>query len=179
MLIMRCELKIPSQLARAPAQCYHAVRKKIVAGASVTGKYRRRIANTPIQKIKRPIIAPGDPSRASPCSPCIVLPCLVAALAGSRDRVKLPLLLAGHCVVRSEKPSNTVLASGYTNDDRLVHNQRCSSHRETIGWICHLGLPDHLSIVCVNRYQVPIQSAEKERVAKNGEPSIYCTTTNW
>src|SRR5262249_50261792 len=146
------KLKIPCQFPGARVQRNDAVGKKIVAGTHLTRKIWTGIADTPVDEIKRWVIASSNPSGATSGSPGIAPPRLVADFARTRNGVELPKPLPSSHVEGSEKSANTELTSRYPNNYGTIYNEWRSSQRVTIGWVCHLSLPDHLSIVCIDSH---------------------------
>src|SRR5712671_5094453 len=173
MLVVRGELKIPCQFAGIPPQRDYTIGKEIITRARGTQKSWSRIANTPVKKIKGGIIGSGHKGWTSAGSPCLILPCLVTALTGARDRVEFPLLFARCNFVGLQNSSNFRLSSGYTYDDGMIYNEGRNSHGRAVRGTCHLGFPNHSPVVGVDGNQVSITTSKEKRVPQNCEAPIY------
>src|SRR6185437_5653283 len=100
-------------------------------------------------------------------------PCFVPGFAWTRDRVESPLLLAGLDVIGGEKPPNPELASRDPDHDGMIDDERRPGHRVAFGGACDQRSPDDLSIVCVDRDQIPVEAAEKERGPLRRTPPVH------
>src|SRR6516162_3504355 len=96
----------------------HTVGEQVIAGTHVRREIRTWISDAPIKQVSRRIIASRVPCRAAARSPRIIFPALVSDFAQTRDRFKFPLSLTSRCIVGSEKPTSSELASCYPDHDR-------------------------------------------------------------
>ena len=97
----------------------------------------------------------------------------MAGFARTGDCIKSPLLLAARYVIGGEKPPSAELACGDPDHDGMIDDERGAVNRVTIGGTSDQRLPDNLSIVRVNRNQIAVQTAEKERAAGDREAPIH------
>src|SRR5262245_61246053 len=156
MVVVWCELEVPDQLSRADLQCKHAVREEVVAGASVTGENRRRIADSPVHKSERGVKASRIPGGTSAGTPSLVLPCLVSGLTRTRNGVELPLQPAGCCVVRRQQTADAKLPSGHADDNGAVRNERRASQGIARSGIHDPCLPDQPPRIRIERHEIAI-----------------------
>src|SRR4051812_31540281 len=84
-----------------------------------------RIADTPIGQIRFRIVRSGVPYRAPAGFPTIAWrPGFVAGLAGRRNRIEAPCLLASLCIVRVNEAAHRTIATGRSDDDLVLHHER-------------------------------------------------------
>ena len=150
------------------SQYWHARRsvlsvKRLSPEPDVSLETRGWIAYAPVKQVQRWVITPGDPSWSTTGFPRIVLPRVMSEFARARDRVELPLLLASFRVVGGQKATNSVLATGNANDDRLVDDERRSCHGKAIRRFAYLRLPNDIAGVGIKSDQITIETAEEQR----------------
>src|SRR5262249_6603016 len=86
-----------------------------------------------------------------------VLPGLVAGLAGTRDGVGAPELLAGVEVGRVDIAADAELAAGRAHDRDVADHERCQCDRLSHGGGGDLALPNFLSPRLVYRKYPPVE----------------------
>ena len=104
------------------------------AGVEIVARpYRRveraRIADAPVDRVQLGIERAGDPGRAAAELPGVALPGFVAGLAGSRNRIGAPQMLAGLRIPAVDEVAGAELGAGNTGDHHTVGDQRRDRHR--------------------------------------------------
>ena len=104
--------------------------------------------------------------------PGIARPGFVAGLAGARNRIESPGLLACARIVGGEEPANTEFTTGHTYNDFVLDYERRVDHG-----VARLGpgdgdVPDGLAGFCIDREQMAVDGAHEERVAEDCKTAI-------
>ena len=151
--IVRRVLVAPLDLAVAWAERQHACRPFVVAGAVFRVPVRAGIADALIERVGVGVVGRGLPDRSAAVLPAVlaVLPGLVAGLAGARDGVGAPGLLAGVEIGAVDPAADAEFAAGRADDGDVADDQR--RQRDGFGnrRVGHLALPDHLAGGLVER----------------------------
>src|SRR5262249_44772563 len=124
-------LEAPLDLAVRGREGEHARRPLVVARPVFRIPVGARVANALIERVGLGIIGGGFPDRRAAVLPALlaVLPGLVAGLAGARNGVGAPDLLAGVEVGAVDEAADAVFAPGAADDGDVAHDQRCRGQR--------------------------------------------------
>src|SRR5689334_4624015 len=98
--------------------------------------------------------------------------------AGARNGPEAPASLARLRVVSIEEPTNAVLATGYTSDDHVLHDQWSDSNAVPGFVIGNLDVPEHGSCFRIQREQVSIDCAKKNAIAKYSNAPVHLTAAD-
>src|SRR5262249_23628286 len=125
----------------------HARRPLVVARPVFRIPVGARVANALIERVGLGIIGSGFPDRRAAVLPALlaVLPGLVAGLAGARNGVGAPDLLAGVEVGAVDEAADTIFTAGAADDGDVAHDQWRSSERLGDCRIGDLALPGDLA----------------------------------
>ena len=156
--VVRRELVVPDDLAGLRPQREHRGGVEVVARAALRGP-RRGIADAPVHEIELRIIGPGDPRRAAPDLPGIVVlwPGVVALLAARGNRIAAPELLAAVGVIAVDEAAHAELGAGIADDQHAVGDERRERQGYAVLPFRHLGLPQFLAGLGVEREHVRIE----------------------
>src|SRR5262249_50457036 len=124
--VVRSVLEPPLDLAVTRADREHTRRPLVVAGPIFRIPVGPGIADALVDRVGLSIIGAGFPDRAAAVLPALlaVLPGLVAGLAGARDGVGPPHLLAGVEVDALDESADAELATGGAGNADVTHCQR-------------------------------------------------------
>src|SRR4029077_3303717 len=109
----------------------------------------------------------------APVFPIIALPCFVPRLAGTGDCVEPPSLFAAVRFVSRDEAANTVLAAGHADDHFVLYYEWRERHRVTRGRIGQLVVPDRVTVLRINGYQMRVDSSHEQRIAEDGHTAIH------
>ena len=118
------------------------------------------------------VVRARDPDRSAAVLPVVAAPRFAAGLAGARNRVEAPNLLAGLHVVRGDEAADTVLAAARADDHQVLDDERRHRHGVRELRIGHRCIPKRLAVARVDRDQVRVERAHEQRVAVNREAAI-------
>src|SRR5262249_34855924 len=113
---------------------------------------RHGIARTPVGKVGGRVVGAGavEGAAASEIGVVVVLPALVAGLTGPRDRIGLPLDVAGLRVERGDPVAQAAVATGTADDDVVLERERRGGEFE-VGLVEQVLVPDYLAGILVGR----------------------------
>ena len=152
--IVRRELVMPFQLAGVGVERDDRIGVEVVAWPLRAVVVGAGVADAPIRQVELRIVGAGHPDRAAAVLPGVGiaealrvgfgqrLPRLVAGLAGRRNRVEAPCLLAGRRVVGGDEAADAVLAAADADDHLVLDDQRRVRDRIAVRGLRDRGLPD-------------------------------------
>ena len=104
--------------------------------------------------------------------PRVAGPGFVARLAGSGNGVEAPDLLAGLGVVSGDEAANAVLAAGGADDHFVLHHERRERDGVAGVRIGHLGVPQRMAALGIDRDDVRVDGAHEQSVARIASPRL-------
>src|SRR5262249_22474611 len=136
---------------------------EVVAGPIGRVVFRRGIAGAPIGDVGVGIVGAGDIERAAAGPPgvVLVLPGLVAGLAGAGDRERLPFDVAGLRIERRDPVAHAAVAAGGADDDLVLERERRRVEID-VGLIVELFVPDDLAGVAVGRDDAGVAAGDRD-----------------
>src|SRR5262249_54528468 len=123
-------LVAPFDLAVRGREREHAGGPLVVARPIFRIPVGASIADALVKRVSLRIVGRGLPDRGAAVLPALlaVLPGLVAGLAGARNGVSAPDLLAGVEVGAIDKAADSEFAAGGADDGDVAHDQRCCGY---------------------------------------------------
>src|SRR5579864_1443342 len=171
--IVRRELEVPFQFARIGVESQHASRIKIVAGAGVSHKVRRRITGCPIQSIEFRIIGTGHPGRPTSVKIGIVGPTRGAKLPGPGYCPETPHQLSSLRIVGGHKSADSGVATGSTHDHRVFHYEWRAGGAVLLGLIGIFNVPAQAARASVEAEQMSIIGFYVNRIVPYGNTAVF------
>src|SRR3989441_6977277 len=98
-------------------------------------------------------------------------------LSRTRDSVETPLAFSGGCVVGVDEAANTVLTSGDSHNDEILHSQRRQGEAVTILVVDGRDVPDQIASIGVESNDVGVKRGHEYFVAEDGESAIHAPAT--
>ena len=126
--IVRRELVVPLDLSGLGIKRQHRAGVEVVARPA-GGIERARIADAPIDRVQFRIERAGDPGRSAAKLPGIARPGIVAGLAGRRDGIGAPEMLAGLRIPAVDEVAGAEFGAGNAGDHHAVGDERRHRHR--------------------------------------------------
>ena len=150
-------------LAGIGIESQHRAGIEVVARMGRTGP-GRGVADAPIDRLGVLIVVAGHPGRASAGFPVVALPGVVARLAFAGNGEGPPQFLAVVGIERDDIAADAELAAGATDDDLSVDDQRHQGQILALLVVLHLGVPEDLAGLGVERHDMVIRCREIELV---------------
>ena len=173
--VVRRELIVPLELSGIGIDGEHGAGVKIVAGAEIAVVVRPRIARSPIDEIQIRVIGAVVPGGGPAGLPRIAGPGSEAGLAGLRDGVEAPEMLAGGRVVGVEESGNAVLAASHSDDELIFDDQGCARGGVAtgLGVVVHLGLPQLAAGLGVHGDHVHVERVHEQAISKYRQAAVH------
>ena len=157
-------LVIAAQLAGLDVERDDGVRIEVVAGAHVA-RPRPGIAGAPERQAEPGVVAAGDPHRRAAGLPRVLRPRVVTELAGARNRIRLPDLVARVRVERDDEAADAALAARHTDHDPPLRGERRERHVVAAVVVLDRALPCHLAGRGVERDDLRVAGRRVDLVA--------------
>ncbi len=173
--VVRGALVVPADLTAVHVHGDDAVGEQVVALADLSVEVGRRVAGAHVQQVRLRVEGAGDPGvRPAPCPGLAVGgPGLRAGLPGLGHRVAAPLVLAGFESERVEVAAYAELATGASDDDHALHDQR-GERGALPGPDVPVGLvPDPLAGGGVERDHTSVRRDEEDLPLGHGDPAVH------
>ena len=122
------------------------------------------VADRPVQRVVLFVVRAGDPRGTAAVLVRFAAPRLGARLAGGRDRVGFPYLVACIGVERDDPAAHAVLGARGAGDDLAAQRQRHDREALGVGVVANLLVPDDLTGRVAERDDVRIQGGEVDLV---------------
>src|SRR5438552_1584399 len=128
MIISRCELEIPAELAGTRLQGHDTPGIKVVARSRTALISRCRVAHAPEEEIQPRVVCSRRPSGCPTGLPRVTSPCIVSRLSRTGNGVELPQQPTVARVVRRDEAPYAELSARDPDNDAVCQRQRCSRH---------------------------------------------------
>src|SRR5262249_18518154 len=117
----------------------------IVAGPDIAVPIWPRISGPPVNKVQFCIVRASDPRGAATALPGIGAPRVASRFAGTRYRPEAPYALAGVGVVGIDEAADSVLCTGDSHHDEVLHNQWRDRRAISLLNVVYLGFPQNIA----------------------------------
>ena len=170
--VVRDRLEVPLQLAGVGAERDDAVRVQVGAPPVAAVEVGRGVAGAPVDQVQLRVVRAGHPGGAPAVAPTVAGPRLVARLAGARNDVKPPALLAGVGIERHDVAAVGQVAPARADHDDVVDQQRRRAHEAApLGAVLHQRAPRFLARLDVDGHHVVVVRAEVQVAVAQRQPA--------
>src|SRR5437868_6607502 len=91
--------------------------------------------------------------------------------------VQTPLACSGVCLVGVDEAANTILTSGDSHNDEILHSQRRQGEAVTILVVDGRDVPDQIASLGVESNDVGVKRGHEYLVAEDGESAVHAPAT--
>src|SRR5215471_19019699 len=99
--------------------------------------------------------------------PCIAgLPSLVSGFTRARDGVEPPGLATGAYVVSGDESANPEFAASHTDNNLVLHDERCNRHSVPGIRIAHFRIPEWPAGFRIQRNEMCVERCKEQRVSE-------------
>ena len=164
-------LVVGPDFPRVDVERDHGGRVEVVARSHVAHP-RRAVAGTPEAQVELGIVVGGQPDRDAASLPRVTRPRVVAALARSRDRVRLPRRLAVVGVEGGDVAADSQLAARGTDHDLALGDER--RQREVVALLVVVDgrVPYDLARFGLERDEVRVDRGDVHAIAQQRHASV-------